>query len=94
MPMDVAFYPRHSDDSPSATITARCYFAPMSGPLFLGDAEPSAMAQQIMSARGPSGDNLEYLVKLWDFMRIEVGSDSERDAHLATLVELCCSHLA
>lgn len=91
MPMDVTFNPRCCDGSLPATITARCYFAPLSGPLFLGEAEPAAMAQQIMSARGPSGHNLEYLVKLWDFMCTEVGPDSERDAHLSSLIELCCS---
>lgn len=60
-----------------------------SGPLFLGDADSVAMAEQIKSARGPSGENLEYLAKLFEFMRDEVGSDAEEDAHLTMLYRLC-----
>ena len=63
--------------------------APAFGPLFLGDTDVVAMAEQIKSARGPSGENLEYLAKLWEFMRDEVGTDVEEDTHLTMLYQLC-----
>lgn len=66
-----------------------CYVAPSSGPLFLGAADHLAMAEQIRTARGPSGDNLDYLMKLGEFMRDEVGDTDGEDAHLATLLRLC-----
>lgn len=63
--------------------------APTFGPLFLGETDAVAMAEQIKSARGPSGDNLDYLAKLFEFMRDEVGSDAEEDTHLTMLFWLC-----
>lgn len=62
--------------------------APTFGPLFLGEADPVAIAEQIKSAIGPSGNNLEYLIKLGNFMRNEVGSNAEEDVHLETLLRL------
>lgn len=66
-----------------------CYVAPLSGPLFLGEADVLAMSDQIKSARGPSGDNLDYLQKLGEFMRDEVGADAQEDDHLKSLLQLC-----
>ena len=72
-----------------SNVLVTCYVAPLSGPLFLGEANAEIMAEQIKSARGPSGDNLDYLAKVWEFMRDEVGSDAKEDVHLATLYRLC-----
>jgi cation transport regulator ChaC len=87
--LDVPFYFKQSACG-SAQVQVNFYVAPAFGPLFLGEADAVAMAEQIKSARGPSGDNLDYLAKLWQFMRDEVGADAEEeDAHLTTLYRLC-----
>lgn len=70
-------------------MSVKCYVAPLSGPLFLGEADEELMAEQIRSARGPSGDNIEYLKKLGEFMMDEVGPEAEDDVHLTTLLRLC-----
>jgi len=84
--------PFHSKESARGSeVQVNFYVAPAFGPLFLGEADVVAMAEQIKSARGPSGDNVDYLAKLWEFMRDEVGSDAEEDAHLAMLYRHCFS---
>ena len=40
------------------------YFATTSNPNYLGQAEPRQIAEQIMSATGPSGPNIDYLLNL------------------------------
>ena len=40
------------------------YFANTTNTNFLGGADPTEIASQILSSRGPSGDNLEYLLCL------------------------------
>lgn len=86
--LNIPFYGRES--SVESMVLVTCYVAPLSGPLFLGEADVLAMADQIKSARGPSGDNLDYLQKLGDFMRDEV---AEEDVHLTTLLNLCLPKL-
>ena len=82
--------PFHAKQSTRETqVQVNFYVAPAFGPLFLGESDVVAMAEQIKSARGPSGDNLDYLAKLWEFMRDEVGSAAEEDAHLTILHRLC-----
>ena len=49
---------------------------------YLGAAAISAIAQQVMAARGPSGRNLEYVLKLAEALRA-VGAE---DAHVEELV--------
>lgn len=91
--LDIPFHPKRQSNNGSneSMVLVTCYVAPLFGPLFLGEAEYAAMAEQIKSARGPSGDNLDYLVKLGEFMRDEVG-DPEQDMHLETLLRLCHPH--
>ena len=49
---------------------------------YLGPAAISAIAQQVMAARGPSGSNLDYVLKLAEALR---AVDAE-DAHVEELV--------
>lgn len=86
--LNIPFHARQSTGNESIVLVT-CYVAPLSGPLFLGEADILAMSDQIKSARGPSGDNLDYLEKLGEFIRDEVGSDAEEDVHLTTLLRLC-----
>ncbi len=57
------------------------YVAAEDNPAFLGPADMAAMAEQILRARGPSGSNRDYLLKLDQALR-EIG---ETDAHIVEL---------
>ena len=46
------------------TVDAWTWIAPRTNANFLGDAEPSAMVQQILGAKGQSGTNRDYVLKL------------------------------
>ena len=59
---------------------AHVFIGPENGPLFLGDAPLCAIGQQIVSAKGPSGTNIDYLMQLVHFMRSELPGES--DEHL------------
>jgi len=52
------------------------YVAPENNPAFLGPEPPEAMARHIAMARGPSGDNEEYLLRLAEALR-EIGAEDE-----------------
>ena len=58
------------------------YIATSDNKDYLGAAAMSAIAQQVMAARGPSGPNLEYVLKLAEALRA-VGAE---DAHVEELV--------
>lgn len=86
--VQLPFFPSTGDRAkewPSDRLVT-AYLAPLSGPLYLGPDSDTAMAEQIMTAAGPSGDNLDYLIRLWQFMADEVG---EPDDHVTHLVQLC-----
>ncbi|KAJ8923729.1 hypothetical protein NQ315_010310 [Exocentrus adspersus] len=59
------------------------YVATPKNPLWMGEADDKDIAHQIVDCSGPSGHNVEYLVRLADFMR-EHFSD-EHDSHLFNL---------
>lgn len=59
------------------------YVATPKNPLWMGDADDRDIAHQIIDCSGPSGHNVEYLVRLANFMR-EHFSD-EHDSHLFSL---------
>lgn len=61
------------------------YLATPSNPEWLGDAPLEQIAAQIRASVGPSGSNLEYLLRLHDALRAMGGEDE----HVATLVDLC-----
>lgn len=42
--------------------------SPNSGPYWLGPADPKDIAEQVVSSSGPSGHNVEYLLKLAEWM--------------------------
>ncbi|NNL64858.1 MAG: gamma-glutamylcyclotransferase [Myxococcales bacterium] len=54
---------------PSRGASALVYFAGPGNPNYLGDAPLSEIAAQIRGAHGPSGANLEYVLKLADSLR-------------------------
>lgn len=60
------------------------YIATADNPAYLGPAEPAALADHIASARGPSGSNADYLLRLAAALR-ELGDD---DAHVMELAAL------
>ncbi|XP_030071227.1 glutathione-specific gamma-glutamylcyclotransferase 1 [Microcaecilia unicolor] len=63
----VNFYPQ--DEGPSGTIMALVYIATPQNPSYLGPASEEDIAAQIIVSSGCSGHNIEYLLRLADFMR-------------------------
>tara|TARA_A100001011_G_C14233643_1_gene810003 strand:- start:720 stop:1259 length:540 start_codon:yes stop_codon:yes gene_type:complete len=59
-------------------VTGLTYFADTTNANFLGIAKPAEIAKQILSSRGPSGDNLEYLLRLEEAL----AALSIQDAHV------------
>lgn len=62
------------------------YIATPKNNLWMGDDNPETMAMQIVNARGPSGHNIEYLLRLANFMRDEIPHAD--DDHLFTLEKI------
>lgn len=54
------------------------YLANRENPNWLGPAEPEAIARQVMSSRGPSGDNHEYVRRLAAALR-EMGAGHDEE---------------
>lgn len=65
------------------TIKVLLYIATPENPLWLGDAPLPEIAKQIIDTRGECGHNVEYLLRLADFMRQHF--QSEEDHHLFAL---------
>uniref|UniRef100_A0A8C6QJ95 Gamma-glutamylcyclotransferase n=1 Tax=Nannospalax galili TaxID=1026970 RepID=A0A8C6QJ95_NANGA len=90
---EVTFYPQDTPDQP---LTALAYVATPQNPGYLGPAPEEAIATQILACRGFSGHNLEYLLRLADFMQL-CGPQAQDD-HLDAIVDavgamLPCSYL-
>lgn len=64
-------------------IQALVYMATSTNPHYLGPAPLDQIAQTILDAHGPSGPNLEYLLKLHDSLRA-LGAQNK---HVAALVQ-------
>ncbi|KAM4712914.1 glutathione-specific gamma-glutamylcyclotransferase 1 [Anableps anableps] len=62
----VDFFPYGEDPSP---VQALVYIATADNPLYLGPATPEEIGAQIAMCRGKTGHNLEYLLRLAEFMR-------------------------
>jgi cation transport protein ChaC len=60
--------------APTST-AARMYLATSDNPNYLGDAPLAAIALQISRCHGPSGANLEYLLRLADALREQGAAD-------------------
>lgn len=74
------------NEKPSHSFNVLVYAATPKNPLYLGPATLEHIAVQIASARGYSGLNVEYLIRLADFMREEVPDFNEE--HLFELEKL------
>lgn len=85
----VDFYPKPASTSSSSTElpkTAVLYIATAENKHWLGSAKLTDIAKQILECHGPSGPNVEYLLKLAEFMRDEV--PEALDDHLFSLERL------
>jgi cation transport protein ChaC len=92
------FFPRKSpynsdtDSGPQSTsFPAVSYVATPSNKLWLGDAPVTEIASQIVECSGPSGHNVEYLLRLAGFMHDCV--PEAIDEHLFTLEFLVRSRI-
>lgn len=63
----VQFFPKEKDQDP---LLALVYIATADNPIYLGPASDRDIAAQIAVCRGTSGHNIEYLVRLAEFMRL------------------------
>lgn len=68
----------------SGTVRASTYIALATNENYLGPASPSEIAKQIRNARGPSGDNAEYLHELTRALR----AMGAHDAHVEEVAAL------
>lgn len=74
------FYPLEGDP-----ITVLVYVATPLNQHWLGEADVEEIADQIINCQGPSGHNVEYLLRLAHFMRRHF--PKSHDSHLFTLEE-------
>lgn len=63
----VEFIPKEKGQG---SLLALVYIATSSNPIYLGPASDKEIASQIAMCSGNTGHNIEYLVRLADFMRI------------------------
>lgn len=79
------FYPRRTSDQTDSMkpFPALLYIAIPGNQHWLGDAPLPDIATQIVTSRGPSGHNVEYLLRLASFMREHIPECD--DSHLFTL---------
>ncbi|CAG9855302.1 unnamed protein product [Phyllotreta striolata] len=61
------------------------YIADFRNPHWLGYADEKAIANEIINCKGPCGTNVEYVIRLANFMREHFAE--ENDAHLFTIEE-------
>ena len=69
------------DSSKSRTVLV--YVATERSRHYLGDCDLDTMSSQIIEARGPSGSNIEYVLKLAEYCRNNIPEDT--DNHLFEL---------
>lgn len=62
----VEFLPEGENQAP---VLALVYIATSDNPLYLGPASPEEIGAQIAVSQGKTGHNLEYLLRLAEFMR-------------------------
>jgi len=67
-------------------VDALTYVAGQANPNYLGPAPLAEIAAQVCRARGPSGENREYVLRLAEALRAQ-GADDEHVFALAALVE-------
>ncbi|XP_063295495.1 glutathione-specific gamma-glutamylcyclotransferase 1 [Pelobates fuscus] len=79
----VKFYPQ--DEGEEAAVLALVYIATPKNPSYLGPASEDDIAAQIIVSSGRAGHNIEYLLRLADFMH-NYCPDAE-DKHLFSIEE-------
>uniref|UniRef100_A0A336KG26 glutathione-specific gamma-glutamylcyclotransferase n=1 Tax=Culicoides sonorensis TaxID=179676 RepID=A0A336KG26_CULSO len=83
------FYPRYATDSSGCggeSISALLYIATPTNEHWIGELSEEKLAEMIVESRGPSGHNVEYLIRLVIFMRDEL--PGIHDEHLFKLDRL------
>jgi len=75
----------HLDGQVDGQVDGLVYIATPDNPNYLGPAAPADMARQVRRATGPSGDNLEYVLRLAAALR-EIGADDPHVFELERLV--------
>ncbi|KAI7799728.1 glutathione-specific gamma-glutamylcyclotransferase 1 [Triplophysa rosa] len=76
----VDFFPRGKNQSP---VQALVYIATADNPMYMGPASTEEIAAQIAVCKGKSGFNIEYLLRLAEFMR--VSCPEVEDHHLFSI---------
>lgn len=76
----VEFFPNEKDQAP---VKALVYIATPDNPMYLGRASTEEIAAQIVSCKGNTGHNVEYLVRLAEFMRAHC--PEAEDEHLFSI---------
>lgn len=84
----VEFVPRGENQSP---IQALVYIATADNPIYLGPASTDEIAAQIAVCKGKTGHNIEYLLRLADFMRHSCPDVD--DPHLFSIERACLAIL-
>lgn len=72
----------HFSEEPRAPVSCIVYVAPPDNPNFLGEASLEEIAGQVRAARGRSGSNLEYVLRLSDSL-LELGAEDEEVLRVA-----------
>ncbi len=66
-------------------IPAQLYLAPPGNPIYLGPDSLFSMVEQICSAQGPSGSNVEYVLELAEALR-NMGAEDDHVFSLESLI--------
>lgn len=77
--------PLHLDGAADARRTAIVYVATPENPNYLGPAPLPDIARQVLASRGPSGHNVEYVLRLAEALA-ELGAEDDHVAELARLL--------
>lgn len=85
------FYPRYAPGCTGETFSALLYIATPVNEHWIGALSEEKLAEMIVASRGPSGHNVEYLVRLVIFMRDEL--PGIEDEHLFKLDRLVRDYL-
>ena len=90
------FYPRVASDNMDLSgeaFPALLYIATEENTHWMGDAPLDSIAEQIATSKGPTGHNVEYLLRLANFMRDDLKGAAVDDEHLFELERLVKEHL-
>ena len=82
---DISIVPVHIQNTNDVLFSV-VYYATPQNPLFLGESSLEEIAENIVQSYGAVGHNIEYLLRLTDFMRENL--PEEKDDHLYDLDKL------